>query len=231
MSIIQAIIGTNLTISGGGGGGGGADFTIEWWQKVENSGQNPRPWSVGLYPTQIISISYESHTSDYYWINNSYIGFVSQNHIGQGWEHMAFVRNGGIVRGYLNGTQYFNVANSDLIINTSTPLYVGTGEIAAGNYRGYITDLHIIKGTAKYISNFSPPSSPITSDIGSVFLLPAVDDSSKFTDSVGGKSASITGSPIWSADTPYIGSSNGSIYFDTSSYLDYGASVDWAMDI
>ena len=78
MSIIQAIIGTNLTISSGANVMS-SNFTIEWWQKVENSGQNARPWSVGLYPTQIISISYESHTSDYYWINNSPIGNVMIN--------------------------------------------------------------------------------------------------------------------------------------------------------
>ena len=208
-----------------------SNFTIEWWQKVENSGQNARPWSVGLYPTQIISISYESHTSDYYWINNSPIGNVMINHIGQGWEHMAFVRYDDVVNGFLNGNQYFSVPFNSLITDTSTPLYVGTGDIAAGNYRGYVTDLHIIKGTAKYTSNFSPPTSPITSSTGSVFLLSAADESSKFVDSIGGKSASVTGTPNWSSDTPYVGSSNGSIYFNTSSYLNYGASTDWAMDV
>lgn len=231
MSIIQSFIGTNLTISAGGGGGSGpvADFTIEWWQKVENNSQNARPWSVGLYSTQIIAISYESLNSDYYWINNSPIGNVSRNHVGQGWEHMAFVRYNNVVYGYVNGTQYFSVAFDSPITNSSTPLYVGTGEIAAGMYQGYLTDLHIIKGTAKYTGNFSVPTVPVSAQPGSVLLLPAVDDGTKYVDTVGAKSASVTGMPTWSTDSPYIGS-NGSLYFNSSSYLNYGASTDWAMD-
>lgn len=305
MSIMQSFIGTNLLISGGGEPA--TDFTIEWFQNVENNFNNARPWSVGLYPTQIISISYEGMTSDYYWINNSFIGNVTQNHLGQGWRHMAFVRRNQVVYGYINGTQYFTTANSDLITNTATPLYVGTGEIAAGTYQGYITNLHIMKGVAKYTGNFVAPVSPIASTTGSVFLMNTNTDGTKFVDSVGGKTATVEGNPTWTNSSPFlqlgpysqfsnmygtflldfsgenynydlfnvktgwdvtdgfaqngfvtvdafevvpgtirIGVSFnptgigtwtftqpglGSIYFDGSSYLNYGASVDWAMDV
>lgn len=309
MSIIQSFIGTNLTISAGGGGGGGsvADFTVEWFQKVEGNFQNSRPWSVGLYPTQIISISYESHSSDYYWINNSPIGNVSQVHAGAGWEHMAFVRQSNTVYGYRNGSQYFSVPFNSPITNSSTPLYVGTGEIAAGMYQGYLTNLHIMKGVAKYTGNFTPPVSPILSTIGSVFLMNANSSGTSFDDSVGGKGHSVSGTPAWSSDSPFtafgpytqftnIWGSNGvvdfgggnynadllnvkagwtvtdgettgtvtsdaaeispgyiriiisfatnsaatwtftqpglgSVYFNSSSYLNYGSSTDWAMDV
>lgn len=306
---MQAFIGTNLTISGGGGGGGGsaADFTIEWFQYVENNSNNARPWSVGLYPTQIISISYEGMTADYYWINNSVIGNVSQGHLGQGWRHMAFVRRNQAVYGYINGTQYFTAANSDLITNSTTPLYVGTGEIAAGTYKGWLTNLHIMKGVAKYTGNFAAPTTPIVATTGSVFLMNANTDQTKFVDSVGGKNASVVGTPVWNSSSPFTalgpytqfsniwgnngvvdfsgGNYNanllnvkagwavsdgttsgtvtsdavelspgyiriiisfatnsaatwtftqpglGSVYFNGGSYLNYGASVDWAMDV
>jgi hypothetical protein len=209
-----------------------ADFTIEWWQKVENNSNNARPWSVGLYPTQIISLSYEGMISDYFWLNSNWIGFAAQNHIGAGWRHMAYVRNNATVKGYLNGSLYTTAYGADQpITDTSTPLYVGTGDLAAGTYKGYITDLHIIKGVAKYTENFVPQSSPITSQTGSVFLLSAVDDTLKYVDSVGGKSSTLTGTVSWNSDSPYVGSPNGSVYFDGGSYLDYGASVDWAMDV
>jgi hypothetical protein len=207
MPITQILLTAAAQGGGGGGGGGGesaADFTVEWFQKVENSGNNPRPWSIGLYPTQLIAVSYEGMSSDYYWINNSAIGNVAQNHVGQGWRHMAYVRRSGVVYGYLNGTQYFTVANNDLITNTSVPLYVGTGEIAAGTYKGYITNLHIMKGTAKYTGNFTPPVSPIVSTIGSVFLMNANTDLTRFADSVGGKvTVGVTGFPVWSSDSPF----------------------------
>lgn len=307
MSIIQSIIGTNLTISASGGGGPASDFTIEWFQKVENNFQNARPWSVGLYSTQILSISYESLSADYYWINNSIIGNTSANHLTGNWEHMAFVRYNSVVYGYLNGTQYFSAPADLLITESGVPLYVGTGEIAAGMFKGYITNLHIIKGVAKYTSNFSAPVSPIVSQTGSVFLMPAYDSGTAFNDTVGSKSPSVSGSPTWSSDSPftaygpYTQASNawtssdidfnggnynsdllnvkkgwtvtdgfsrngvvitdayeaapgvirisvnfnpaaggtwtftqpglGSVYFNSSSYLDYGSSVDWAMDL
>lgn len=285
-----------------------ADFTIEWFQKVENNSTNARPWSVGLYPTQLLAVSYEGMINDYYWINNNFIGNVAQNHVGAGWRHMAYVRRSGVVYGYVNGTQYFTVANTDLITDTSIPLYVGTGEISAGTYKGYITNLHIMKGVAKYTGNFTPPTSPIISTTGSVFLMNTTSNLTTFTDSVGGKvTIGVTGSPAWSSDSPFtaygpytvtpgaanlglstiyiskatypdvinvqagwtITSTNysgvvtsvtdppgefysvvmtvtsgvidtesvtltqpglGSVYFDGTSYVNYGASADWAMD-
>ena len=287
-----------------------ADFTIEWWQKVEYNGQNSRPWSIGLYPTQVIALSYEGHNADYYWINNSPVGSVTKVHAGMGWEHMAFVRNNGVVKGYLNGTEYFSAANSAAITDTTTPLYVGTGEIAAGMFQGFIKDLHIIKGTAKYTGNFTVPAYPITAQTGSVFLLSATSDGTKYVDSAGSKTGTVSGTVTWSSDTPFtaagpytqftnVGSGGtidftganyntdllnvkagwtvtdgtntgtvtsdavdlgvfggyiristnlvdtppgttwtftqpalgGSLYFNSSSYINYGGSADWAMDV
>ena len=312
MPITQVLL-TAITSGGGGGGGSAADFTIEWWQNVENNNNNARPWSVGLYSTQVLSISYEGGISDYFWINSGFRGFTAQNHVGQGWRHMAYVRSGGVVKGYVNGVQYTGDYPADqLITDTTTPLYVGTGELAAGTYKGYITNLHIVKGVAKYLTNFSPSGAPTRPGLGSVMLLSAQDDGSKYTDSVGAKVPSLAGTVSWSASTPFtptgpftqytntwssnfgvytvdFGGGNyngnllnvaigwivsdgtgfrgtvtadaflptpgvvrigvdfdpvgantwtftqpelgGSLYFDGGSYLNYGASVDWAMDV
>ncbi len=310
MPITQILLTQNTTQGGGGGGGTAANFTIEWWQKVENNFNNARPWSVGLYSTQKLAISYESMTSDYFWINDSYVLITSQNHIGAGWRHFAYVRTNGEVKGYINGTQYtVTVDNTNLITDSTVPLYVGTGELAAGTFKGYITNLHIMKGVAKYSGNFTVPSVPTQLASGSVFLLPALDDSTKYVDTQGSKNSTLTGTVAWSSDTPFTayspvtvfgdpwndvgtpviyvhktnfpdganiqagwlfvadnytatvisatdppgeyrlitlsitsgvmdGSSGifsqpalgGSLYFNGSSYLNYGASVDWAMD-
>lgn len=313
MSVMQIMPGLLAIMAGGGGGGSVADFTIEWWQKVENNNNNARPWSVGLYSTQILSLSYEGMNSDYFWINSGVRGNVAQNHVGAGWRHMAYVRSNGVVKGYVNGVQYTgNYPAAQLITDTTTSLYVGTGEIAAGTYKGYITNLHIMKGVAKYQTNFSPPVAPTTAGLGSVMLLSAQDDGSKYTDSVGAKVPILAGTVAWSSDSPFsatgpftqftntwgstpgfysldfsggnyngnllnaatgwivsdgdgfrgtvtadaflaypgviriqvdfdpVGANTwtftqpslgGSLYFEGSSYLDYGGSVDWAMDV
>jgi len=181
-----------------------ADFTVEWWQKVENNGQNSRPWSVGFYPTVNMAVSYEGHINDYVWINSSSIGMIQRTHANQGWQHMTLVRHNGLVKLYENGQRRLTMTDGNVPITDITRLlYVGTGELAAGMFRGYLTDLHIIKGVAKYTDNFSPPTQPITSTTGSVFLLPATTDGTKFVDTVGSKTAVVTNVVTWSADEPY----------------------------
>ena len=182
-----------------------ADFTIEWWQKVESGGVNPRPWAVGLYPTHQLAISYESRTADYFWINNSARAATPQDHRGQGWRHIAYVRDSGVVKGYINGTQYTgNIPSTQLITGTNVPLYVGTGEAGAGNFNGYITNLHIMKGYAKYTGNFTPPTGPTVPTISSVFLLPTTDNTNAFVDATGRNGLTATaGSTTWNSDTPF----------------------------
>lgn len=213
MPISQIILARGSGGGGGGGGGGGnppADFTIEWWQKVENNSNNPRPWSVGLYPTQQLAISYENGLSDYFWVNNNAVNNTVQSHIGAGWRHIAYVRSSGVIRGYINGSQYTpNITSTELITGTDVPLYVGTGELAAGTYKGYITNLHIMKGVAKYTDpgGFIPPTSPIQLATGSAFLLPALNDASKFYNSAETAIGSETGTVTWSSDTPFTAAS------------------------
>lgn len=180
-----------------------ANFTIEWWQKVENSNNNARPWAIGLYPTQTIAISYENLSADYYWINSNIVGNVTRNHLTGSWEHMAFVRNNGVVKGYVNGQEYFSAANDAEITDVDTPLYLGTGEMAAGMYRGYIKDFHVIKGYAKYTGNFTPPVVPIIPYAGSKLLLNVNSDQNKFTDNIASKSSTMSGTVTYSTDTPY----------------------------
>jgi hypothetical protein len=211
MPISQILMTAGSAGGGGGGGGGGpspADFTIEWWQKVENNNNNPRPWSMGLYPTQQLAISYENGLSDYFWVNNSFVNNTVQSHIGAGWRHIAYVRYSGVIRGYINGTQYTpNITSTQLITGTNVPLYVGTGETGAGTYKGYITNLHIMRGVAKYTSQFTPSTTPLQLATGSVFLLPALDDESKFYNSAETAIASETGTVAWSSDTPFTAAS------------------------
>jgi len=214
-----------------------ADFTIEWWQKVDNGGgSSPRPWSVGSYPTQQLAISYEGKISDYFWVNNSYINATTQDHRGQGWRHIAYVRDMGVIRGYINGTQYTgNITSTQPITGTTVPLYVGTGETGgAGNFNGYITNLHIMKGHAKYIENFTPPTGPTVPTVSSVFLIPARDNVTPTADvsSSSHAIAGTSGTPTWTSDTPFTAPTAAGPYSQYSNTYggaggEYAGSVDF----
>lgn len=203
------------------------DFTIEWFQKSTSYGGNPRPWSVGFYPTQKISISYEGNVGDYFWINDTYIMNTSQTHVGQGWQHMAYVRKNGVVKGYVNGVQYTSsVSNSSLITATDVPFYVGSGELAAGMFVGFVTNLHVIKGVAKYDGNFAIPTLPIASTANTKLLLKAMDDSTKFVDETG-KSVIPVNSPIWSSDSPFAPLGPYSQYANSWGYNNGTGNIDF----
>ena len=71
------------------------------------------------------------------------------------WVHLAFTRDGSnVLRLFINGEEQA----SSVVTNTYTQntLYIGT-DGAGAYYTGYIQDLRVYKGTAKYTSDFNPP--------------------------------------------------------------------------
>ena len=79
------------------------------------------------------------------------------------WQHVAWCRSGTTLRGYTNGIQIFSTIFSNNLTNTSQ-VTVGYAPAGPGgnNYilNGYIDDLRITKGVARYTANFTPPTAP-----------------------------------------------------------------------
>ena len=84
------------------------------------------------------------------------------------WNHIAFVRTGSTLTGYVNGV---NVGTA----TTSTDYNAGTlnigGEGTGSPWGGFITDLRITKGQALYTSNFVPPQTPLTAGTNTILLI------------------------------------------------------------
>jgi len=74
------------------------------------------------------------------------------------WNHLAVVRNGNLVTLYVNGV---SVGSSALFANLSASsrnVAIGADSIGAGDWNGYLSDLRITKGFARYTGNFTPPA-------------------------------------------------------------------------
>jgi hypothetical protein len=88
------------------------------------------------------------------------------------WTHLAVTRSGTTMRMFINGIE-------DVVSTTGTDgtpstadLYISrTYNAASGYFTGYISDLRIIKGTALYTSNFTPPTAPVTNVSNTSLLL------------------------------------------------------------
>jgi hypothetical protein len=75
------------------------------------------------------------------------------------WYHLAAVRNGSTVTLYVNGTsEATGSVSTNAIVAESSPVFVG--QYGYGfQMNGYIDDLRITKGIARYTANFTPPTS------------------------------------------------------------------------
>lgn len=148
------------------------------------------------------------------------------------WVHVAIVRSSGSTRVYVNGTldspAVSDTTNYGIVANR--PVIGSNGyNPNVGALNGYIDDLRITKGVARYNSNFTPPTSafeslitPITDPYWAKTVLLANFDSS-FTD-LKGKSLSSTGASISSTQHKYGGAS---AYFNGSSYVSVASSTDF----
>jgi hypothetical protein len=78
------------------------------------------------------------------------------------WHHVAASKASGTVRLFVNGVQAATTGSLSSTINGGTVrINVGYTEEFNNNYlNGYIDDLRITKGIARYTANFTPPTAP-----------------------------------------------------------------------
>lgn len=91
------------------------------------------------------------------------------------WQHLAIVRNGTTLTFYVNGVSGGSANLGTSAINfTSDPFGFGAnfeyGSIGYP-YIGFISNVRLVKGTAVYTANFTPPTSPLTAISGTAILL------------------------------------------------------------
>jgi len=74
------------------------------------------------------------------------------------WYYFAVVRDGNDFELFINGTSE-STANSSVVIADDTSLLrIGASDAGASSLNGFIDDLRITKGVARYTSNFTPPT-------------------------------------------------------------------------
>lgn len=155
------------------------------------------------------------------------------------WYHVAAVRTSGKLRLYVNGVEE-GTAYSDTANYTSTSLTIGNyigSTVNTANAQGYIDDLRITKGVARYVSNFTPPvrqnanyGLPVITDPywDAVVLgmhMDGADNGTTFTD-VKGKTVTANGNAVTKTATKKFGTA--SAYFDgTGDYLTVPDDVAW----
>jgi hypothetical protein len=78
------------------------------------------------------------------------------------WQHVAVVADGTNTKIYLNGTQVGSTFSGTVTSGTPTHFWVGACFSGLSNWTGYLSNARIVKGTAVYTANFTPPTAPLT---------------------------------------------------------------------
>jgi len=157
---------------------GTGDFTIECWFYIagnspQNSTGSRHALLVGAQASSGVFQGYgfsilgnTTTTGTALWFEN-FDGFGNVYTVGytatitqSTWHHVALVRSGTTTRIYFNGTDVASgTLGNQTISNSTHPLYIGRGNYAGylNPLNGYIDDLRVTKGVARYTSNFTPP--------------------------------------------------------------------------
>lgn len=87
-----------------------------------------------------------------------------------GWSHVAIVRNSSSFSAYVGGVQVASNTASFAISDNSQDINIGRNSVSGQpfNFHGYIDDLRITKGVARYTANFTPPAAPFPNSASSL---------------------------------------------------------------
>ena len=135
------------------------DFTIEMWIYPTNVTGTYNLLTLGSETTAryVVFIVNGALTTNIYGSGSVTMGgTISINT----WTHVAVVRSGSTIKGYLNGTVLGTTDANSATIGNINGAKVGSDASGAAVYVGYIDDLRITKGLARYTTNFTVPSEP-----------------------------------------------------------------------
>ena len=79
------------------------------------------------------------------------------------WQHLAIVKDAStnVTKMYFNGTASSTTYSDTRNYGASQPVQIGKDDTTSNYFGGYMQDLRVTKGKARYTSNFTVPSAPL----------------------------------------------------------------------
>ena len=194
---------------------GSGDFTVECWVKQDDtSGFDVYVGKYGGSGDGEFIVGKNGNTPCFYWQDaggNANINATNFTGNTSGWYHMACVRDGDVFTMYINGICENSTTDATTIKTTSNKLTIGIeNDSSSSPFDGYIQDVRIYKGAAKYSGT----------TIGTQYFIPASTDPDILPETPSGVALSSNLTKV----------TDGAVYFDgTGDYLDIADSADFDM--
>lgn len=146
--------------TGGWYSGGTAASTLVGNGQVSGGANS---WSFGPYNSS-------GNIKFYYYNGSSQHGMVSTETVNLNeWNHIAFIKNSSGCKIFVNGvgTDYMAISGTPQD-NTGHDFFIGRWN--STNITGYVSNLRVVKGTALYTSNFTPPKESLENNSNTTLL-------------------------------------------------------------
>ncbi len=147
---------------------GSGDFTIECWAYVsgypnnnpgllsKRGGNGAAHWQLVLNRNGQIQFGDQATWSNYFGTSS---GTTGDTIFKDNWHHIAITRTSGSVQAWYDGRKYGTAITNTTDFSTSANFSVGVGrENNYDPFQGYVNDVRVYKGVAKYTENFIPAS-------------------------------------------------------------------------
>ena len=158
---------------------GTGDFTIEaWlWSDFEGGVATRTPFDFKGSDVNNTHTRWDLFTNGQWYLRLSGTGVVinpsSWRHPNYEWVHYAYVRASGTTKFYANGIEVGSFSDTGTYVSSGTgtndKVFIGrssegysSGDTNKARWLGFFHDIRIVKGTAVYTGNFTPPQGPLT---------------------------------------------------------------------
>lgn len=154
---------------------GSGDFTVECWYKMATTpdangyalisssiSTSNRPWGINITGSNGVNVWGRTSTTYYSASSSDGAGIDTD------WHHLAGVRDGSTLRVFLDGVQKATGSVSGTL-QSGQHLIIGRYEWnTASDFEGYIDDIRVTKGVARYTADFTAPTAAFPNIAGQI---------------------------------------------------------------
>jgi hypothetical protein len=136
---------------------GTGDFTVECWVYFNSvasdqglfGGSTTNAWEIRWRTSTGLNLGR---------LNTAFDSTFAWSPSATTWYHVAVTRSGTSVRGFVNGSQIGTTSTNSNTYDSGTLFYIGITDTANNAFNGYLDDVRITKGYARYTANFTAPT-------------------------------------------------------------------------
>lgn len=137
------------------------DFTFETWIYWSSIPSLKQVVEIGLHNTTGLMIRANSDGTAYQVYSSSSLFTGTPSIVTGSWVHLALTRSGSSCRFFVDGVQGATRTDSAVLNPAGAASKIGDATHTTGRaMTGYLDEVRITKGVARYTANFTPPTAP-----------------------------------------------------------------------